>query len=198
MLGTPRLPRCTGEQVLGEGGAAGLIEPCALAGQHPVAIGLARLTGVDARDLEVIESPGEGVGQMRGGGDGGGQVHIVTTAGQFHRDSGSDGGLADTALAHAHHQSVSIGLDLVDQIRQRCVGDRGEVRIGAIGTRAVVMSKRVLKASSPTMFTGLSATRSVGNVAIAGGNRGQRRLFTSMHGGGQGVGCRRPVQAVRR
>ena len=42
----------------------------------------------------------------------------MAAVGQLDGDGGGDGGLADPALAHAEHQAVLVGLDLVDECRQ--------------------------------------------------------------------------------
>ena len=49
-------------------------------------------------------------------------MHGVAALGQRHGNRGSDGRLADTALAHAHDQSLVAGGDFVDQSSQGRIG----------------------------------------------------------------------------
>ena len=94
--------------------AAAVVEVLAFGGQDAGAVLLGGFGGVDSGDLEVVEFPVQGFCQMCGR-VGGGQVHLVAAFGEGDSDGGGDGGLADSAFAHAHDQAVIVGVEFVDQ-----------------------------------------------------------------------------------
>jgi hypothetical protein len=58
----------------------------------------------------------------------GGEVNGMPAFGQGDRNSGSDGGLPDAALAHAHHEPVTVELQFVHQGSQRRSSTSGDLR----------------------------------------------------------------------
>ena len=72
--------------------------------------------GVDARHgeggrSEFVECVGEASGRV-----GGGQMDVAAALGQPDRDRRGDGGLADPAFAHDHHDARPGTVELVDQV----------------------------------------------------------------------------------
>jgi hypothetical protein len=106
--------RARRSEVFGEVGAAAFVEVLAFGGQDSGAVLLGGVGGVDSGDLEVVEFPVQGFCQVCSR-VGGGQVHLVAAFSEGDSDGGGDGGLADSAFAHAHDQAVIVGVEFVDQ-----------------------------------------------------------------------------------
>ena len=112
-------------------------EPRALIVQAP-ALGLHYMASIflngrfriDAGDRQARDGTMECFGEVRCG-ISRGEVHCMPAFGQGDRDGGSDGGLPDPALAHAHHEAVAVELHFVYQGSQRGVLHLG-VRRGAV------------------------------------------------------------------
>ena len=175
-------------EVLGEGGAAGVVELGALGGHDVVAVLLDGFLGVDGADLEPIDVVAEGGRQVRGG-VGGGEQDLLAALNQGDGDGGCDGGLADTALAHRHHEPM-VGLgELVDQAGEvRLLADAlpaGVLRVGLRGVLVVEQGGECLQADH---VDALEAHRVAGQGCQGGGHGSERGLFAVVDGAGQVVG----------
>ncbi|CAN5334981.1 hypothetical protein BH24ACT12_BH24ACT12_08680 [soil metagenome] len=104
-------------EVLLEDGAGTGVEVAAGCGQDLGGVGGGLRDGVDAGDLYPGCVTTEDAGDV-GSGVGGGELHLVPAGDQRDRDGAGDGGLADAALAHGHHQAVSLSRDAVDDVTE--------------------------------------------------------------------------------
>ena len=75
------------------------------------------------RDTQARHVGGQGVSQMVRR-VGGGQQHPLAASGQAHGQCRGDGGLPDTALAHAQDEPATLLGQFVDQGRQACLSRR--------------------------------------------------------------------------
>ena len=105
-------------QVFLQEGLAGVIEILALGFEHMLAIALAFHVGIDPAHFESGHVRLDRHRKVRRR-IGRGEMHRMTSGGEFHGDRRGDRGLSDSPLAEHHHQSVTVGLDLVDQPSER-------------------------------------------------------------------------------
>ena len=175
-------------EIFGEGGAAGVVELGALGGHDVVAVFLDGFLRVDGADLEPVDVVAEGGRQVRGGVSGGEQ-DFLAALNQGDSDGGCDGGLADTALAHRHHEPM-VGLgELVDQAGEvRLLADTLPAGVLRVGVRVVLVVKQGGECLQADHVDALEAHRVAGQGCEGGGHSSERGLFAVVDGAGQVVG----------
>jgi hypothetical protein len=152
------------------------------------AVALGFGVGVDAADsLRWGSAAVQRVGQV-GGRIGGGQVHRQAAPGQLHGHGRRQGGLADPALAHQHHQAVAVGGDAVHQRRQAgAMHHRHRQRPGAAAAAAGTSVEQLAQGVQPDQVEGLEGNVVAGQRCEHLGHGRQGGLLAGMQGRGQRV-----------
>ena len=104
-------------QIFFEQRAALRVELRALRRQHLLTVALGFGVRVDAAHRQIFQRAMQRFGEMRGR-IGRGEMHGQPAMRQFDGDGRRQGGFADAAFAHQHHEAVAVGGDAVNQLRQ--------------------------------------------------------------------------------